>query len=135
MPAPDAVREIARAGLTMLSCAPNTDAAVLTRVPMLHRGAGGAGVPATTLPDQLFAGRFARAVRQTAGAIPARSDPRAAEEVARIALAGMFSRAPPPGPVITARVDAARGALTITVRPRLFAGVALEEFTVSAPLG
>jgi hypothetical protein len=86
-------------GLTMLACAPNTDAAVLTRAPVLHRSASppGRARPSGTLGDQLFVGRFARAVQQVAAAIPVGTDPRAAEEVARIALAEMFDRAAPAG--------------------------------------
>ena len=137
VPSEDAVREVARAGLTMLTCAPNTDAAVLSRAPVLHRGASPSGPAAAsgTLGDQIFIGLFARAVQQVAAAIPAGTDPRAAEEVARITLAEMFERAPPPGPEIAAKDDPARGSLTVTVRPRRFAGITLEELTLGAALG
>jgi predicted component of type VI protein secretion system len=132
-PSEGTVREVARAGLTMLACAPNTDAAVLTRAPMLYRPEGGAS--AATLPDQLFISRFARAVHSVAGAIPAETDPRKAEQVARIALADVFVDAAPPGPDLTPRVDAEKATLSVTVRPRRFAGVGLEEITIAAPLG
>jgi type VI secretion system protein ImpC len=137
VPSEDAVREVARAGLTMLTCAPNTDAAVLSRAPTLHRGTSPSGPAASssTLADQIFVGIFARAVQQVAAAIPVGTDPRAAEDVARIALADLFDRAAPPGPEITAKVDPARGALTVTVRPRRFAGISLEELTLGAALG
>jgi predicted component of type VI protein secretion system len=137
VPSEDAVREVARAGLTMLACAPNTDAAVLTRAPVLHRSASpsGPGAASGTLGDQIFTGLFARAVQQVAAAIPVGSDPRAAEEVARIALAEMFERAAPPGPEIVTRVDPKRGSLEVTVRPRRFAGISLEELTLGAALG
>ena len=135
VPSEDAVREVARAGLTMLACAPNTDAAVLTRAPVLHRTGVGTGAASGTLGDQLFVGRFARAVQQVAAAIPVDTDPRAAEEVARIALAEMFDHAAPAGPEVVTKVDAARGALTVTVRPRRFAGITLEELTLGAALG
>jgi type VI secretion system protein ImpC len=135
VPTEDAVREVARAGLTMLTCAPNTDAAVLTRAPVLHRGTAGTGAAAGTLGDQLFVGRFARAVQQVAAAIPAGTDPRAAEEVARIALAEMFDRAAPAGPEVVTKVDPKRGSLEVTVRPRRFAGITLEELTLGAALG
>jgi type VI secretion system ImpB/VipA family protein len=134
-PSEGALRDAARAGITVLACAPNTDAAVLTRVPTLHRPDGGMGAAASTLPDQLFVSRFARAVHGIAGAIPATTEPRKAEEVARIALAEMFVNAAPPGPDLIARVDAAQHSLSVTVHPRRFAGVGLEELTVFAPLG
>ncbi|HEX3344619.1 MAG TPA: type VI secretion system contractile sheath large subunit, partial [Polyangiaceae bacterium] len=137
VPSEDAVREAARAGITLLTCAPNSDAAILTRAPTLHRGTSPSGPAAATgtLADQIFVGIFARAVQQVAAAIPVGTEPRAAEEVARIALAELFERAPPPGPEITARVDPKRGALEVTVRPRRFAGIALEELTLGAALG
>jgi type VI secretion system protein ImpC len=137
VPTEDAVREVARAGLTMLTCAPNSDAAILTRAPVLHRTAGPqAAAPATvTLADQLFVGRFARAVQQVAAAIPVGTEARAAEEVARIALAEMFDMAAPSGPEVVTKVDAARAQLTVTVRPRRFAGISMEELTLGAALG
>jgi type VI secretion system ImpB/VipA family protein len=135
VPTEDAVREAARAGLTLLTCVPNTDAAVLSRAPVLHRANGGKSAAASTLSDQLFVGRFARAVQQIAGAIPRGTEARAAEDVARIALAELFDRAAPPGPEIVAKVDAAGSSLSVTVRPRRFAGVAVDEVTLGAALG
>lgn len=135
VPSEDAVREVAKAGLVLLTCAPNTDTVLLARAPVLHRSGGGNTPAAVTLADQLFVGRFARAVQQVAGAIPADTDPHKAEEVARIALHDMFANAPPSGPEIVAKVDPARGALTVTVRPRRFAGIAIEELTLGAALG
>jgi hypothetical protein len=70
-----------------------------------------------------------------AAAIPAGTDAGAAAEVARIALSEMFERAAPPGPEIVAKVDAARGALNVTIRPRRFAGVSMDELTLGAALG
>jgi len=133
VPTEDAVREVARAGLTLLTCAPNTDAVVLSRAPVLYRGGAGNGAASATLGDQLFVGRFARAVGQVAAAIPAGTPPRAAEEVARIALSEMFDLAAPAGPEVATRVE--RDTLTVTVRPRRFAGIALEELTLGAALG
>jgi type VI secretion system ImpB/VipA family protein len=134
-PTEDAVREVAKAGLTLLTCSPNSDAAILARAPVLHRSGGGNGPSAGTLADQLFVGRFARAVQQVAGAIPAGTTPQAAEEVACIALSELFGRAPPAGPEISAKVDPVRNALTVTVRPRRFAGIGLEELTLGSALG
>jgi len=135
VPNEDAVKEVAKAGLILLACAPNTDAAVLARAPVIHRSGGGNGATTSTLGDQIFVGRFARAVQQVAAAIPAGTEPRAAEEVARIALAELFERAAPSGPEIVAKVEPARNALTVTVRPRRFAGVTMEELTLGAALG
>jgi type VI secretion system ImpB/VipA family protein len=134
-PSDATVREAARAGLTLLACAPNTDAAVLARAPMLFRPEGGGKPAAASLPDQLFIARFARAVQAVAAAVPADTDPRKAEQVARIALADIFVDAAPPGPDLVPRVDAEKRSLTVTVRPRRFAGVDLDEITIAAALG
>jgi hypothetical protein len=119
----------------MLTCAANSDAAVLARAPVLHRATGGSAAAASTLADQLFIGRFARAVQQIASALPAGTDPTRGAQVAEIALAELFDRAAPAGPEVTARIDPARNALSVTVRPRRFAGVSLEEVTLGAALG
>jgi type VI secretion system ImpC/EvpB family protein len=134
-PSEDAVKEVARSGITMLTCAPNTDVVVLARVPALHRGGGGQGQTSGTLSDQLFVGRFARAVQQIAAAIPEETDARKGAEVARIALLEMFERAAPSGPEITTKIDGTPASLTVTVRPRRFAGIGLEELTLGAALG
>lgn len=135
LPSEDAVREVARAGLTMLTCAANSDAAVLMRAPVLHRAGAGSGATTATLADQLFVGRFARAVQQVASAIPAGTDAGRAEEVARLTLMELFGRAAPSGPEVIVKVDAARAQMAVTVRPRRFAGIALEEITLGAALG
>jgi len=135
LPSDDAVREAAKAGFALLTCAPNSDAAVLARAPMLHRGSGGEAPATTTLADQLFVGRFARAVRQLAATIPAGTDPHAAEQVATITLREMLDRAAPPGPDIVARVERSSGVLAVTVRPHRFAGVSLEELSFRSALG
>jgi type VI secretion system protein ImpC len=135
LPVEDGVKEAARAGLALLACAANGDAAILSRAPVLNRTGGGGGATTSTLPDQLFVGRFGRAVQQIAAAIPAGTDPQKIEEVARIALAELFSRAAPSGPELIVKVDAAHSALTVTVRPRRFAGVSMEELTLGAALG
>jgi predicted component of type VI protein secretion system len=134
-PSEDAVREMAKAGLVLLTCAPNSDSVVLSRAPTLHRDKGGEAPSSGTLADQLFVGRFARAVQQVASAIPVGSDPQKAADVARIALRELFDRAAPPGPEIAAQVDPQRNALTVTIRPRRFAGISLEELTLGAALG
>lgn len=135
----DAQNEVARAGITMLSCAANHDAAIVGKAPVLYRGptAGGrADAPATsTLADQLFVGRLANAIEQLAAALPGDADPNAAGEVARLTLAELFENAGPSGPEIAVKVDSARRVLEVTVRPRRFAGVSLEEITLGAALG
>lgn len=132
----EAQAELARAGITALGCARNRDMAILTQATMLHRepsrSGGDAAAADSTLADQLFVGRFSHAVEMVAAAIPAHAAPSAIADVARIALADFFRNPPPVGPEIEARgVD---GLLEVTVRPRRFAGISLQEVTLAAPL-
>ncbi len=128
----DIVRDAARAGVSVFTCAANHDAALLLRVPTLHKA--GTGGPNVTLGDQLFVRRFASALQQVGAALPVDVDSRAGEEAARLALAELFPNAPPSGPEITARIRGDRR-LEVTVHPRRYAGIALEEVTLSVPLG
>ena len=127
----DVLKEAARAGIALFGCAANHDAAVLSRAPVYHKR--GAEAPTTTLGDQLFVGRFASAVQQVAAALPGDVDPAAGAEAAQIALLDLFENAPPSGPEVYAKI--AGGRLEVRVRPRRWAGVALEEFALAAPLG
>ena len=135
----DAQAEVARAGMTLLSCAPNHDAAILARAPVLYRGksvAAGDAPAEIALGDQLFAARVANAVEQLAAAIPDATPPAAISDVARVTMAELFSIASAPrAPEVSVRVDGAKKALEVTVRPHGFASVELEELTFSAPLG
>ena len=138
-PSEAVVREAARAGVMIFSSARNTDAAVLARSPLLHRrgeiGHGTTPSAAFTLEDQLFTGRFARAVQQVAAAIPHGTDPRAARDAAHVMLVELFARAALAAPEIEVNVEGERERLCVTVRPRRFAGVVLEELSFDAALG
>ena len=124
----DTVRVAARAGVALLGCAPNHDAAILAQAPVFYR----VGASATTaLPDQLFAGRLAHAIEQLAAALPASVEPDAGARVAEAALADLFVGGK--GPEIEARIRA--GVLEVSVRPRRYAGTSLDEITLSAALG
>jgi type VI secretion system protein ImpC len=132
----DTQGSVARAGLAMFSCSPNHDGAILSRAPMLYRGpavAAGDAPALLNLGDQLFCARFSHAVEQLAGSIPRGTDPKAIGEVAQITFAELFAKAPQPHP----QVDVAVGTdgLDVTVRPRGFMGVQIEEITLSAQLG
>lgn len=137
--AQDALAEVTRSGFIMLTCPANSDAVVLSRAPVVYRGptvGAREGAPAeSTLSDQLFVGRLAGAVEQLAAAIPEGSDPQAIVEVVRVTLAELFATAPPSGPDTEVRIDPQRRQLQVTVRPRRFAGVSVEEVTLGAPLG
>jgi type VI secretion system protein ImpC len=133
----ETLREIARAGVVALASARNRDAVNVTFAPVVYRGEsvarGGDAAAPIGLGDQLFVGRFSYAVEQLAAAIPAGADPATVADTARVVLHGFFQAAPPAGPEIAARVDGST--LEITVRPRRYAGVGLEEVSFAARLG
>lgn len=124
----EASKKQARRGLLALTSVPNRDAVVCALAPTL---AAAADQGAPTLPDQLFAARFAAAVLQLGTAIPGGTDAKAAEEVAAIALADLF---PKHGATPTLQVHVKDGALVVTINPRRFAGTSIGELTLEAPL-
>ncbi|MBX3222272.1 MAG: type VI secretion system contractile sheath large subunit [Labilithrix sp.] len=134
----EAASEAAAAGLILLASAVNRDVAVVAHARTLYRGAstGGGASPAAAhgLADQLFIARVAKAIVQLAGAIPADTPDDAARDVARVALAELFGDAPR-RPEIEIALTGAPRCLEVTVRPRGFFGVRLEEATLGAPLG
>jgi len=127
---------VARAGVAMFSCSPNHDGAILSRAPMLYRGPA---VPAGDAPallnlgDQLFCARFSHAVEQLAASIPTGTDPKAIGEVCQITFAELFAKAPQPHPQVDVAVG--KDSIDVTVRPRGFMGVQIEEIALSAQLG
>ncbi|MBX3207555.1 MAG: type VI secretion system contractile sheath large subunit [Labilithrix sp.] len=134
----EAAAEAAAAGLIVLASAVNRDVAVVAHARTLYRGAspsGGASPPAAHgLADQLFVARLAKAIVQLAAAIPADTPDDAARDVARVALADLFGDAPR-RPELEIALSGAPRCLEVTVRPRGFFGVRLEEVTLGAPLG
>ena len=134
----EAAAEAAGAGVIVLASAANQDVALLAHAPMLHRpaAAGGGEAPAASLGlvDQLFVARLAQAVIQLAAAIPADTPEAAAREVAQVALAELFDGAPRK-PEVDVAIAGAPPCLEVTLRPRGFHAVRLEEVTLGAPLG
>ena len=134
----EAAAEAGAAGVMVFASAANQDVAILAHAPMLHRGAssGGGTSPAASLGlvDQLFVARVAQAIVQLAAAIPSDTPEPAACEVARVTLAELFGDAPRK-PEVAVAVTGAPACLEVTLRPRGFHGVRLEEVTLGAPLG
>ena len=132
----DTQASVAGAGLILLGCAPNHDAAIVASAPTLYRGETTArGVDNDPLPlgDQLFVARVSHAIEQLAAAIPAGTPEDAIRDVTRVALTELFNTSRSAVPDL--QVAIGKTAIEITVTPRRFAGVALGEFTLSAPLG
>ncbi|MBX3261212.1 MAG: type VI secretion system contractile sheath large subunit [Labilithrix sp.] len=134
----EAAAEAAAAGLILLASAVDRDVAVVSHARTLYRGASTAGgaspAAAHGLADQLFVARLAKAIVQLAAAIPSDTPDDAARDVARVALADLFGDAPR-RPELEIALTGAPRCLEVTVRPRGFFGVRLEEATLGVPLG
>jgi hypothetical protein len=134
----EAQGEVARIGITLISCAANRDSAIVARAPVLYRGpskAAGDAPADITLADQLFTARVANAVEQLAAAIPADTKPSAVIEVARLTFGELFAIGTAPrAPEVTVTVDEKKKTMEITIRPHGFVGVQLEEISLGAPL-
>ncbi|MBL8721334.1 MAG: type VI secretion system contractile sheath large subunit [Myxococcales bacterium] len=132
----DTQRSVAKAGVLLLGCAPNHDAAIVAAAPMLHRGKEtevGPDAPASSrLGDQLFVARLSHVVEQLGAAIPAEAPAAAAKDVARLALAELFKAG---GKRVEVVADVKGDRLEVTVRPGGFASVSLPEVSFSVRRG
>ena len=133
----DSAREAAEAGIALVCSSANEDVAVVPNAPTVYRAAstqGGAASPAThALGDQLFVARTASAIIQLAAAIPANTPETAAREVAKVALAELFGQTAKQ-PDVDVKLTGNPPMLEVTLRPKGFGGVKLEEITLGAPL-
>jgi type VI secretion system ImpC/EvpB family protein/type VI secretion system ImpB/VipA family protein len=141
-------RDLAKSGVLVIASAPNSDAALVMNAPTAY-------VPppkrtydsATTEPevrfdrvsliDQLFVARIVQFLHALCSKIPASSDPEEVSPVVKAALWTLFDNAPPGGLEIdtTASSGADGTSVAVTVRPRRFLGVTLEEVSLEMPLG
>lgn len=133
----DSAKEAAAAGIALFCSAANQDVAVLPDAPTVHRAPstqGGAPSAAThSLADQMFVARIANAIIQLAAAIPSNTPEGAARDVVRVALAELFGESGKK-PEVDVKITGAPAMLEVTIRPRGFGGVKLEEATLGAPL-
>jgi type VI secretion system protein ImpC len=137
-------RALARMGVLAFGSAPNSDAAVIMAAPTAYvppakRSYDSAStepeerLDPVSLGDQLFVARLAQFLRALCARIPADSDPAEVQPVLEAAVWELFDKSPPAGPELVVRV--ASGVAQVTVRPRRFLGVALEEMSLEVPLG
>ncbi len=144
----DTQKELGRMGIVALAAAPNSDAVQIFSAPTAY-------VPppkrtydsATTEPeirydrvplgDQLFLARVAQFLRAFCSKLPSTAAPGEVQPVLEGALWALFEGAPPTSVEIS--VKAASGehgtAVSVTLRPRRFLGVTLEELSLEIPLG
>lgn len=141
-------RELSRIGVLALSAPHNSDSVVLLSAPTAYVPPAKRTHDTETqepeirldpvsLVDQLFVGRVAQFARALCSKIPAESDPAEVEPVVKGALWALFETAPPPGPeiAVAARSVDRQTSVELTIRPRRFLGVVLEELSMEVPLG
>ena len=141
-------RALSRLGVLALASQPNTDEAYLltsatayvtppkktydsaTTEPEMR-------LPQASLVDQLFVARLAQFLQALGSRISADSSPAEIKPVLEAALQELFRVAPPPGPEIALEVGSGASGLVVqvTIRPRRFLGVGMEEITLGVPLG
>lgn len=140
-------KALGRLGVLALASQPNNDSAYLLSaatayVPPPKRTMDGdtsdgpPRYPQAPLVDQLFVARLAQFLQALGGKIGSGGSPGDVENVLRAAVGELFEVAPPPGPEIDIDVSASDGRLhaAVTVRPRRFLGVSMEEITLGVPL-
>lgn len=140
-------KALGRLGLVALASQPNDDKAYLMRattayVPPPKRTQSydtaeeQVRYPATPLADQLFVARLAQYLQALGSRIGASNTSTDVQKVLDAAVRELFEIAPPPGPELNVDVRERDGGLvaTVTVRPRRFLGVGMEEITLGVPL-
>ncbi len=140
-------QSLARLGILALASQPNSDSAYLMRaatayVPPPKRTQDGdtaekqVRYPQTPLVDQLFVARLAQFLRALGSKISAGGNAADVQRILQAALHELFDIAPPPGPELDIDVREQDGNLTahVTVRPRRFLGVSMDEITLGVPL-
>ena len=140
-------RALGRLGILALASQPNSDAAYLLSaatayVPPPKRTQDydtteeEVRYPRAPLGDQLFVARLVQFLQALGAKLAADSDPGEVKQVLEAALWELFEVAPPSGPEINVDVQSTASGLsaTVTVRPRRFLGVQMEEITLGVPL-
>jgi type VI secretion system ImpC/EvpB family protein/type VI secretion system ImpB/VipA family protein len=141
-------RALGRLGLLALASQPNSDSAYLMSAATAYvtppkrtydseTTEPEVRIPAAPLGDQLFVARLVQYLRYLGRHIAATSAAGEVEKMVQNALWEVFANAAPSGPELDISVDTSGGGLAVqvTVRPRRFLGVAMEEITLGVPLG
>ncbi len=144
----DSQRELARLGVLVIAAAPNTDQALVLNAPMAYvpppkRTYDSATqepeirLERVTLIDQLFVARVVQFLHALCSRFPAASEPAEVEPVLKAAMWTLFDNAPPGGLEIDVKAHSgSEGTVaSISIRPRRFLGVTLEEFSLDMPVG
>jgi type VI secretion system ImpC/EvpB family protein/type VI secretion system ImpB/VipA family protein len=144
----DSQRDLAKLGVLAIASAPNSDAAIVMNAPTAYvtppkRTYDSAStepelrLDRVSLIDQLFVARVVQFLHALCSKIPPSSDPAEVQPVVDAALWTLFENAPPGGLEINVNAsnDGHGTSVAVTVRPRRFLGVQIEEVSLEMPLG
>jgi len=144
----EAQKDLAKMGILALASAPNSDEVQIHVAPTAYVTPPKRTYDSATtepevrfdrvsLVDQLFVARVVQFLRAFCSKLPASSPPADVKPIVEAALWTLFEGAPPSSVEIDVKaveVDGGTGA-AVTVRPRRFLGVTLEELSLEIPLG
>ncbi|WP_437629780.1 type VI secretion system contractile sheath domain-containing protein [Sorangium sp. So ce854] len=144
----DTQRELAKSGVLLLASAPNSDAVYVLTAPTAYvppekltydspTAEPDARLDRVSLVDQLFVARVVQLLRALCAKLPPDSDPAEVQPVVEGALWTLFENAPPATIELSVKAGRAEGGahVAVTVRPRRFLGVGLDEVSLELPLG
>ncbi|MGK4003788.1 type VI secretion system contractile sheath large subunit [Sorangium sp. So ce1036] len=144
----DTQRELSKSGVLLLASAPNSDAVYVLSAPTAYVPPEKLTYDSPTaepeprfdrvsLGDQLFVARVVQFLRALCAKLPAGSDPAEVQPVIEGALWALFEDAPPASIELAVKAGHGEGGaqVAVTVRPRRFLGVGLDEVSLELPLG
>lgn len=144
----DSQKQLAKSGVLFLAAAQNSDAIYVLTAPTAYvtpekrtydsdSTEPELRLDRVQLGDQLFVARLVQFLRALAGKLPAQTPPSEAQAFFEGSLHALFEDAPPSGPelIVRATGDSHGTSVALTLRPRRFLGVVLEELSLEIPLG
>ena len=145
----DTQKDLGKMGVLALASAPNSDAVQIFNAPTAYVTPPKRTYDSATtepevrldrvsLVDQLFVARIAQFLRAFCSKLPASSPPGEVAPVLEGALGVLFESAPPGSVDISVKAASHEEhgtSVAVTVRPRRFLGVSLEELSLEVPLG
>jgi type VI secretion system ImpC/EvpB family protein/type VI secretion system ImpB/VipA family protein len=144
----DSQRELSKVGVLLLAAAPNSDAVYVLSAPTAYvtppkktydsaSTAPEVRLDRVSLVDQLFVARVSQFLRALCSKLPPNSPPADIGPIIEAALWQLFEGAPPASIELSAKAKSESGNtfVDVTLRPRRFLGVAIEEIGMEVPLG
>ncbi len=141
-------KDLGKMGVLALASAPNSDAVQIFNAPTAYvqppkKTYDSATTEAevrlerVSLVDQLFVARIAQFLRAFCSKLPASAPPAEVAPVLEAAIGALFEGSQGSGVEISVKATEHEGATyaAVTVRPRRFQGVSIEELSMEVPLG